>query len=156
LVAALAATPALAAKYVGPTDCTNCHDHETATKAWHNHAHFKSLDIFEGQKAKAFTTRLGIKDPYSEFCTKCHATVVDGEPNFGVSCESCHGAASDFLKAHQTKGSYEKAISLGMLRTKDLAVRAKNCVGCHIVTDAKLLGAGHPNGANFDIVEGSK
>jgi hypothetical protein len=156
LAAAFALSPAVAGKVVGPTDCTNCHDHEAATKAWHNHAHFKSLDIFEGQKAKNFLTKMGIKDPYSDFCTSCHATVVDGEPNFGVSCESCHGGASDFIKPHQQKGSYEKAISLGMLRTKDLAVRAKNCAGCHIVREKKLLDAGHPNGAGFDIVEGSR
>src|SRR3989442_7951329 len=121
LAAALTPCAAFAGKLVGPTDCTNCHDHEVATKAWHNHAHFKSLDIFEGQKAKAFLTKLGIKDPYSsDLCTKCHATLVDGEANFGVSCESCHGGASEFIKPHQKKGSYEQAISLGMLRTKDL------------------------------------
>jgi len=156
LAAAFAPPPSYAGKFIGPTDCTNCHEHEAATKAWHNHAHFKSLDIFEGAKAKTFVTKLGIKDPYGDFCARCHATMVDGEANFGVSCESCHGGASEFIKPHQKKGSYEQAISLGMLRTKDLAVRAKNCVGCHLVTERKLLDVGHPTGANFDIVEGSR
>jgi len=156
LAAALGSPRAFAGKVVGPGDCTSCHDHDTHTKAWQNHAHFRSLDVFEGKKAKEFLTKLGIKDPYSDFCTGCHATVVDGEPNYGVSCESCHGGASDFLKPHQKKGSYEQAITLGMLRTKDLAVRAKNCVGCHIVSNKKILDVGHPSGANFDFIEGCK
>ncbi|MBI3448575.1 MAG: hypothetical protein HY049_06645 [Acidobacteria bacterium] len=151
-----AVSPAPAGKIVGPNDCLQCHDHQAQAAALQKHPHWRSLDVFEGKKAKEFLGKLNIKDPYSEFCTGCHATVVDGSPDFGVSCESCHGGASEFLKPHQKKGSYEQAISLGMLRTKDLAVRAKNCAGCHVVTDKRILSAGHPNGSAFDIVEGSK
>lgn len=156
VASSLAAPPAAAGKIIGPNDCTQCHDHDAQTKAWQKHQHFRSLDVFEGPKAKEFLKKLAIKDPYSDLCTGCHATVVDGSADFGVSCESCHGGASDFLKPHQQKGSYEKAITLGMLRTKDLAVRAKNCVGCHLVREKKILDVGHPTGASFDLVEGSK
>ncbi len=156
LAAAAATSPALAGKTIGPSECTSCHDHATHTKAWEAHTHSRSLDVFEGKKAKEFLTRLGLKDPYSDFCTGCHATVVDGSADYGVSCESCHGGASEFLKPHQKKDSYEQAIGLGMLRTKDLNVRAKNCVGCHLIRDKRILDVGHPTGANFEIVKGSQ
>jgi hypothetical protein len=149
-------SPAFAGKLVGPNDCMSCHDHDAASASLKKHPHWRSLDVFEGKKAKEFLTKLGIKDPYSDFCTGCHATVVDGSPDFGVSCESCHGGASDYLKPHQKKGSYDQALSLGMLKTKDIGVRVKNCIGCHIVTKKQILEVGHPNGGSFDIVEGCK
>jgi len=150
----LAAAPAArAADFVGPNDCTSCHDHDKQTKAYETSKHYRSLDIFETPKATEFINKLGLKDPYSDFCTGCHATMVEGFADYGVSCESCHGGAKDYLKPHQTKGAYEQAISLGMLRTKDLAVRAKNCVSCHIVSDKRILNIGHPDGTKFDIVK---
>ena len=156
LAVAVAALPAAAGTIIGPSDCTSCHEHDKQTKALQGAAHDKSLDALESPKAMEFVKKLGIKDQYADVCTNCHATVVDGSPDYGVSCESCHGGASDYLKPHQTKGTYEKALTLGMLRTRDLPVRAKNCVGCHIVREAKLLGIGHSTGAEFDIVANSK
>jgi hypothetical protein len=87
----------------------------------------------------------------------CHATVFRGDANAGVSCESCHGPASGYLEPHQVKGAYAKAVSTGLrdLKSKPPAI-AKACVACHLTTDKRLIAAGHPSGAEFDVGGGLK
>ena len=52
---------------------------------------------------------------YARSCVTCHSTVFRNDAGAGVSCESCHGPASAYNDPHQTKGSYAKAVSLGLL-----------------------------------------
>ena len=87
----------------------------------------------------------------------CHATVFRGDANAGASCESCHGPASNYLEPHQVKGSYAKALGLGLrdLKSQPPAI-AKACVACHLTTDKRLVTAGHPSGAEFDVGAGLK
>jgi hypothetical protein len=71
----------------------------------------------------------------------------------GVGCESCHGPAEKWLKAHyledwKRKTAEEKA-RLGFRNTKDLVVRAQICVTCHVGcgnldVNHHLIAAGHP------------
>jgi Cytochrome c554 and c-prime len=71
----------------------------------------------------------------------------------GVGCESCHGPSQQWLAAHTSAEwiplrNAEKA-RLGFRATKDLVVRAKLCVDCHVGTPASnvnhdLIAAGHP------------
>jgi hypothetical protein len=145
-------------EFVGPGKCIDCHDH-ASQKAWATKdPHLKALDQLDGPKAAGWAKAAGVGDPYDAkgLCVRCHGTVVRGSADFGVTCESCHGAGKDFLKPHQTKGSYREAVGLGM---KDNIKRpeawVRECQACHLLGgnagDAALIKAGHPSGADFDL-----
>ena len=52
----------------------------------------------------------------------------------GVSCESCHGAAENWLRSH-TRTDYTRAdrTTAGVRDLQNLYVRANTCVACHQV-----------------------
>jgi hypothetical protein len=71
----------------------------------------------------------------------------------GVGCESCHGPAEKWLKTHYLEDWKQKTpeakAGLGFRDTKDLVVRARICVTCHVGggnldVNHKLIAAGHP------------
>src|SRR5471032_1536267 len=131
----LAAAPASAKKkYLGPNECINCHDHQDE-RQWYEKkeipevqrlfpklgaraGHMNSLNQLEDKQSDKFAAAIGLKDKYDPEgkCVRCHASVFGGQAQVGVSCESCHGPSSSYLKPHQTKGTYEQAIALGMTR----------------------------------------
>jgi hypothetical protein len=91
-------------------------------------------------------------------CLACHALSVpeaDRARTFdstdGVSCESCHGPASNWLGPHTTRGwTHERSIAAGMGDLRDPARRAENCLTCHLGTadkavDHEMIAAGHPD-----------
>jgi hypothetical protein len=151
--------------YVGPGKCTDCHDHETQ-KEWaekrdgdgKGKQHLNALNQLADKKASEYAKAAGVADVYDvkSTCVKCHATVVRRSADFGVTCESCHGAGKDFLKPHQEKGAYQTAVTLGMndtVKKPDAWVRL--CVSCHVLGDdpgdAALIKAGHASGDDFDV-----
>jgi hypothetical protein len=78
---------------------------------------------------------------------------------YGVGCESCHGSASNWLKAHTSdvwkRMTADEKGQKGMKRTKDLLVRADLCVTCHVGSagadvNHDLIAAGHPR-MNFEF-----
>jgi hypothetical protein len=112
-------------------------------------------------------------------CTTCHATANPTEPALssfaadGIGCESCHGAAKQWLGEHflvrtsesgnpAADASAEKLrlTKLGMLDADNLAVQAQTCVRCHVgdrsgpdgVRDMNhdMIAAGHP-ALNFEF-----
>jgi hypothetical protein len=119
----------------GPNECLNCHDHD-AERQWYEkkeipevqrlfpdkgaHAgHINSLKQLETKKSNDFTKAIGLADKYDlkGASVKSHATVFAGDANAGVSCGSCHGPASGYLKPHQTNGAYDQSIAqYGMTR----------------------------------------
>jgi hypothetical protein len=157
---------------LGPNECLNCHDHQ-AERQWYerqelqevrklfpemgaNAGHINSLKQLEAPKSNDFARAVGLKDKYDVggACVKCHATVFQGDANAGVSCESCHGAASGYLKAHQEKGDpgYQAALKVGMTPlVGDMNRWAQQCTSCHVMDDARLIEAGHPKGDDFDL-----
>jgi hypothetical protein len=162
LISSLAvASSARAQAILGPSKCVACHDHEKQANKWQRDepaqlkekAHFNTRKQLEGPKAAGYARAIGLSDPFDikGACVKCHATVFRGDAGAGVSCESCHGAASAYLDPHQVKGAYAKAVATGLrdLRGKPAAI-AKLCVDCHVTPDARLAAAGHPTGAAFD------
>jgi hypothetical protein len=159
LAALAAAAPrARAADIVGPNKCTGCHDHDPQKDWWEKKegpkGHLNSLSQLEDKKSAGYAKAIGLADPYDlkGSCVKCHATIFKGDANAGVSCETCHGAGSAYLEPHKEKGSYQKAVSLGMYDTRgNYGVWAKLCLDCHIMTDKKLIAAGHVSGADFEI-----
>lgn len=63
----------------------------------------------------------------------------------GVSCESCHNAAENWLLTHtRTDLTHEQKVSAGLRDLKNLYVRANTCVACHQNLDPDLRAAGHP------------
>jgi len=159
-----------AAQYVGPGQCLNCHDHDRESqwyqkgeqaavqKLFPDHGaqagHLNSDKQLDDPKAKTYAAAIGLKDPYdiNGACVRCHGTVFSGDMNAGVSCEKCHGPASKYLTVHQTKGNYAAAVAAGMVDMQAKPeVWAKQCIGCHILTDDRLKKAGHRDGSDFDL-----
>jgi hypothetical protein len=168
ICAFFSATPADAQArrdFVGPGKCTDCHDHKDE-KEWSEKRdgdgkgkqHLNALNQLSDAKADGYAKAIGVADVYDpkSTCVKCHATVVRGSADFGISCESCHGGGKDYLKPHQEKGAYQASLALGM---KDVWKKPENwvkdCVTCHVLGDnpgdAALLKAGHSSGADFDM-----
>ena len=175
LALALHARPAAAQqpfKYVGPSECVNCHDHESE-RQWYekqeipeilkrfpakreNAGHINALKQLETPRSTEYARAIGLRDKYDAngACVRCHATVFQGDANAGVSCESCHGPASGYLKPHQTKGAYAQSISLGLVDiVGKIAAWAQQCASCHVMDDQRLVAAGHPSGDDFELGE---
>lgn len=93
-------------------------------------------------------------------CLACHSTASAAAPEYhdvlladGVSCESCHGPAGEWLGPH-TVGTWNERrpefVERGSLcNTKNLVVRAERCVSCHVGgadrdVNHDLIAAGHP------------
>ena len=88
-------------------------------------------------------------------CIGCHATARDALASDGVSCESCHGGAGDWLVAHTLPGWRTAGNALGMVDLADPFTCAQACAACHVgglptadgfpreVTH-DFLAAGHP------------
>ena len=149
--------------FIGNQECVNCHGPEK--------------DVWEASKHKASwdLRRMAGKPPVSDMltavgssarrptdepiCANCHFTVIDSKPTLGVSCESCHGAASDWKELHNNKDSIpdkakrmEASRQKGMIHPGMKQALMQNCFGCHnydngtVTGDiiSKMLGAGHP------------
>jgi hypothetical protein len=151
------------AKFLGANSCasTGCHGGGGAKQ---NQFLTWSLKDFHSQRPTATLTTarskqiadaLEIKDPTADVrCTSCHAPLHDVPENLrgetfkvseGVSCESCHGPAEKWLRAH-TRPDYTRAdrAAAGMRDLQNLYVRANTCVACHQNVDNAILKAGHP------------
>ncbi len=108
-------------------------------------------------------------------CGDCHGEVVSGREsramNTGVSCESCHGPSgpngAGYFEVHQegarskdpldvSRSGYQKALKVGLVELRKVAIRAGTCVRCHQISEKKLLEAGHPTGEGFDYLGGIK
>jgi hypothetical protein len=146
----------------GPTSCFKCHK-PNARSMWETEApfHKNSVQQLSGPKAAGFAAAVGLASPTTVAgkgdCVSCHATLVGGSPSVGISCESCHGPASGYLKPHEEPTFYDQPASqrLGM---RDLFNNAKAiaqvCVECHVTPDPRLKKAGHPAGEAFDAGKG--
>jgi hypothetical protein len=95
-------------------------------------------------------------------CLQCHATTIEsisktGEietiATEGISCESCHGAASHWRTTHYTTDftrlSTEDKSKQGLTDVSNLWQRTNSCVKCHVGSPTAevnhdLIAAGHP------------
>src|SRR5512140_557847 len=167
----LAQTPE-APKYTGPGSCASpsCHGGvqvraETSVQqneysTWvvqDKHAH--AFAVLTNPVATRMARILKIdKADTSAKCLACHALSVPEaerartfDSTDGVSCESCHGPASNWLGSHTTKGwTHERSVAAGMRDLRDPVHRAENCLTWHLGTAAKagdheMIAAGHPD-----------
>lgn len=156
---------------LGPNECLNCHDHD-AEREWYekkeipevrrlfpekgaNAGHINSLNQMEAKDSDTYAKAIGLADKYdvNGKCVSCHATVFRGDANAGVSCESCHGPGSGYLKPHQTKDAYEQSVAqFGMTKLiGNIQGWTQQCTNCHVMDDDRLIKAGHPSGNDFDL-----
>lgn len=163
------------AKIVGANACAECHKQEA--EAWKGTHHFKTFsEMPRKAPAKEISEKMGLRRIKAEsVCLNCHFTVQqkNNKPEVvsGISCESCHGAAQDWIKVHsgfsgktaktETKAEedarWKLAESKGMIRRHSIYQLATNCYSCHAVPKEALVNkGGHKPGSAFDLVSWSQ
>jgi hypothetical protein len=180
---------AVAAKIVGPDGnadnaCSKCHVLEN--EAWQNTHHFSTFkERHRSPEAKAILTKMGFKSMKRQGeCLQCHYTSVVDEaklvPTWGVSCESCHGPAAEWVSFHnkpngdatakalpwgtgkneppaEREARLKAAQAKGMISSQMIYEIATNCFSCHTVPDETLVNkGGHKAGSDFDLVAWSQ
>ena len=164
-------------KVVGPDECGECHRGEV--QSWKNSHHFKTYrSMPRSKEAKEIGEKMGIKRIRNDSdCLACHFTSKEkgdkAKPIAGIACESCHGPAMDWLKAHSDFGGKDvkrnqeapqhkkqrlaKVDAAGMIRPNDIYKLAANCYQCHTVPNEKLVNVGgHSHGSDFELVSWSQ
>jgi hypothetical protein len=155
-----------------------CHQQEL--ESWKQTPHFRTFETLHRKPAaKDIAAKLGLRSvKRNDECTKCHFTMqsVDGRDRVvaGVSCESCHGAAKDWIDLHADYGGpnvakaqeteehrrqrIEQSIAAGMNNPANLYLVARQCLACHTSPNEKLVNVGgHPAGSSeFDLVAWSQ
>jgi len=160
-------------KYTGPGSCASpsCHGGvapRSDNSVWQNEY---STWVVKDKHAQAYTVlsnpvavrmakilELSSSADTAPKCLACHTLDVpaaDRARTFdladGVSCESCHGPASNWLGPHTTKGwTHQQSIDAGMYDDRDLISRSQKCLTCHLGTsekfvDHQMIAAGHPD-----------
>ena len=150
-------------KFLGSQTCSSSSCHGGAAEKsnqftiWstHDFHHARPYATLETARSERLAEVLKLGNPtQSARCTVCHApfgTVPAGrlgpgvQVTEGVSCETCHGPAENWLRSH-TRLDYTHAdrVAAGMRDLNNLYVRANTCVACHQNLDPEIRAAGHP------------
>jgi hypothetical protein len=165
-------------KVLSSATCAKCHAAET--EVWKTTPHFRTFDtLHRTPRAKEIAAKMGISSiKRSEVCASCHYTQQEQDGKLttisGISCESCHGAARDWLALHNDYGGrivakqqessqhreqrLQSSIAAGMRNPSNLYLVARSCLGCHTVPDEKLVNVGgHATGStSFNLVAWSQ
>jgi hypothetical protein len=157
--------------YLGPTACgsSSCHGSVEPRKTlgvrqdeyfiWQKKdLHARADGVLYDDRSRVIARRLHIGDAgKSQLCLTCHALAVPArlqrgplELEDGISCESCHGAASGWFEGHRSESwTHQQSVAAGMTDLRDVQVRANVCLSCHLggpgrSVDHDLIAAGHP------------
>lgn len=173
--AAAAETPPPApGLYAGAPSCasSNCHgstrprkvfdvlqnEYYTWYKGGDPHYQRAYRDLF-GERSRTIVRNLRLPGAAAEapLCLNCHAMVVPKarqanrlDVEDGISCEGCHGPSSGWKNSHAEAGwSHEQSVAAGMNDLRNLDVRSRLCLSCHLGSagksvDHNLIAAGHP------------
>jgi hypothetical protein len=147
--------------------------HQEST-IWEEHdPHARAARILDTVQFRRILTRVSGQDEDAPFdsvvyrqCAACHdpagiaaqdAAARQGVAELdlhaaprGVGCESCHGAAQDWLTSHfQGNFTAERRSATGMVDTRDLLTRGRVCAQCHVGDEQHdmnhdMIAAGHP------------
>jgi Cytochrome c554 and c-prime len=166
-----AAPPPEKGFYLGPTACgsSSCHGSVEPRKTlgvrqdeyfiWQKKdLHARADGVLYNDRSRVIARRLHIGDAgKSQLCLTCHALAVPArlqrgplELEDGISCESCHGAASGWFEGHRSESwTHQQSVAAGMTDLRDVQVRAGVCLSCHLggpgrSVDHDLIAAGHP------------
>lgn len=158
--------------------CLKCHPNEV--QVWKQTPHHQTFQqMHRRPEATEIAQRLGIQSiKYEGRCVACHYTQQQQQDGIvavsGVSCESCHGAASDWLEVHHDYGSPEQtretetpehrierlkaSVARGMRNPHNVYHMAQSCYRCHTVPDEELVNVGgHSAGSlEFEFVAWSQ
>ncbi len=175
-----AASPLAPHLVVGNQACVKCHAAET--DVWRATPHAKTFDeLHRRPEAKVIADKLGLASIKNEGrCVACHYTsqtdLASGATHAiaGVSCESCHGAAKEWLDFHQDYGGegitrhtesaehreqrIVNSIHAGMRNPANVYLVAQSCLRCHTTADEELVNVGgHSTGSlDFEFVSWSQ
>ncbi|RIL09593.1 MAG: hypothetical protein DCC75_06170 [Proteobacteria bacterium] len=158
--------------YMGVASCasSNCHGSVSPRNAttvlqneyttWQKHdAHAQAWLSLTNEDSKKIGAHMGIEAPEREpLCLSCHATYVSDKSREGktfkvedgVGCESCHGAAENYLGPHTARDATRKSsVAQGLTEMVAPELRAAMCLDCHYgnkdkTVNHRLIGAGHP------------
>ena len=166
------------AKVIGADACTKCHGQELSV--WRQTSHFKTYSELQRQPAaEQIAKKMGLRSiKRGDLCIQCHYTMQQKGTRekaiAGVSCESCHGAALDWLAIHNDYGGptatkesesaehrrqrLSESIQLGMRNPANVYLIAQGCYGCHMVPHESLVNVGgHKAGSeDFELVAWSQ
>ena len=165
--------PAMAPQYVGPGSCSSSSCHGSVQPRAGNRIpqdeysvwvlqdkHAKAYAVLTSALSQRIARNLGLaqKPELAAQCLGCHAlnvpTAQRARPfdlSDGVSCESCHGPASNWLGPHTARNwSHEQSVAAGMFDTKNLIRRSEKCLSCHLgtselIVNHEMIAAGHPD-----------
>ncbi|MEC8555146.1 MAG: cytochrome c family protein [Planctomycetota bacterium] len=161
---------------MGAKTCEKCHAAEV--QVWKQTPHHETfLTLHRQPEAKEIASRLGIASFKTDSeCISCHYTMqsegADLAAISGVSCESCHGAATNWVEHHNDYGGLtrdqetpahridrlRKSIAGGMRNPINVYMVAQSCYRCHTVPNERLVNVGgHKAGTrDFEIVTWSQ
>lgn len=166
------------AKVVTAEACAKCHVNEVQT--WKQTPHYRTFaELGRRPEAAEICQKMGLRSvKRSDVCIDCHFTsqAVRGrnKPVSGISCESCHGAAQDWINVHNdfggptatkatesiahTRARFEASVEFGMRNTRNLYSIASSCFNCHTVPNEELVNVGgHLAGSDdFELVSWSQ
>lgn len=174
---ALVVMPAADAEnIIGAATCANsqCHQADkprafslvaqTEFYTWLDSPHAKAQAALDSPRARAIAKRYGVKTG-SNSCLNCHAfethhQVKSSEKTDGITCEACHGSATNWLAKHVSGiSSHQLNLANGLHKLEQPSVRAAICATCHQPRGNprmphKLYAAGHPV-LSFELVDAS-
>ena len=157
-------------KIVSPRECESCHHKEFALWQRTGHAQHAMVDEHY-ETAEYVKLRMGVLSMNNNgLCMKCHYTGMKAGDGMiavaGVSCESCHGPAKDWLNLHNTirpdedtaerEARRRMSLAKGMVRPTELYELASRCFQCHTVPEEDLVNrGGHNTGTrDFELLSG--
>ncbi|MEZ6091723.1 MAG: cytochrome c family protein [Pirellulaceae bacterium] len=165
-------------KVMGYATCAKCHPNEI--EVWKQTPHHRTFEeLHRRPEAKAIAGKLGITSiKHDGRCVQCHYTQQDQQGSLsaisGISCESCHGPARDWIDLHANYGGagisretespehrvqrIADSIAAGMRNPHNAFTMAQSCMRCHTVPDEELVNiGGHSSGSlDFEMVSWSQ
>ncbi len=175
----IVASPADPAGVLGNESCVKCHASEI--QVWKQTPHSRTFEeLHRRPEAQQIASKLGISSIKNDGrCVNCHYTQqVDASETphviAGVSCESCHGAAKNWIDSHHNYGGegisrlsespahrehrIMQSVALGMRNPNNVYSVAQSCLRCHTTADEQLVNVGgHSAGSlNFEFVSWSQ
>jgi len=171
-IAVTKAQPADPSKVLGNESCVKCHT--PALDIWRRTPHAKTFDeLHRRPEAKQIAAKLNLRSIKHEGrCVACHYTQQhqpggDVHAIAGVSCESCHGAAKDWLDLHHDYGGegltrldetpqhrlqrIDASIESGMRNPTNVYLVAQSCLRCHTTADEELVNVGGHSAGSLDF-----
>lgn len=178
------AAPADPTKVLGNDACIKCHAAEI--DVWRRTPHADTFrTLHRKPEARAIAAKLGLQSiKHGGRCTDCHYTTqiaAGGSPNLGnlgnsphhaavidgISCESCHGAAADWVDLHADYGGpgitrqtedprhrrwrIDASIARGMRNPTNVYLVAQSCLRCHTTGDEELVNVGGHTAGSLDF-----